>query len=154
VDARTVKIDIQSDAGAVPFVSVVKSADFSVAHGGHYKPVNVTWVWDYKADKAPAGDYRVSVTAWNFQHSASSTTSATFRIAKDGTGQVLSIGRSGQQTSSLAQLQEIGATDGNLTSASAATSLAPPFLGGSFQPLLGIGVLAMAVAVVLRRRFA
>lgn len=155
VDSRSVKIDITSDAGAVPFQTVDRTADFSVAHGGHYKPVNLTWVWDYKGDKAPAGDYRVSVQAWNFQHSASSTTSATFRIAKDGSGTVLSIGRSGQQTSTQSQLQAIGASggNGNVTTYSASQPVAASGLHASpgFEPLAGLGLLA-AIAVVLWRR--
>jgi hypothetical protein len=113
VDARTVRLDLAELGGrAVEPLRITRSADFSVAHGGHYKPVNVTWVWDYKGDGLRPGDYEATVTASNFQHSAASSTKASFRILPDGTGQVLSVGRSGQQTFTEAQLRALEGSPG------------------------------------------
>jgi hypothetical protein len=110
VDARTVRMTITADGNRpVEPQHVVRVADFSVAHGGHYKPVNVTWVWDHKADALAPGEYRVSVEAFNFQHSANSVTEARFRIHPDGRGEVLQVGRSGQLTATGDQLADLGA---------------------------------------------
>ncbi|HEV8359826.1 MAG TPA: hypothetical protein VGR28_05145 [Candidatus Thermoplasmatota archaeon] len=140
VDSKSVAIDIRGDtAGPVQMQTFSRSADFSVAHGGHYKPVNLTWVWDYKADKLAPGDYTVTVTASNFQHSASSTTQGKFRILPDGTGQVLVIGRTGQQTSTSGQLEQAG-----LTTQAASFALVEPSLGAAALLALVLPGLALA----------
>jgi hypothetical protein len=144
VDRKSVAIDVRGDtAGPVQMVSSTRTADFSVAHGGHYKPVNLTWVWDYKADKLQPGDYTVTVTASNFQHSASSTTQGKFRILPDGTGQVLVIGRTGQQTSTQSQLEQSG-----LTPQSASLVALEPGLGVA----LLLALVIPGVAFAARRR--
>jgi hypothetical protein len=152
VDSKSVAIDIVGEtAGPVAMHRVNRVADFSVAHGGHYKPVNVTWVWDYKADDLKPGVYRVSVTASNFQHSAFSTTSASFRVNADRSGTVLSIGKSGQQTSSEAQLRALEGGSANLDAAAFdARPVAP------LTPALTLAALAAAplLALLLRRRSA
>jgi hypothetical protein len=109
VDARSVTLTITgSDQRAVEPQRIVRAADFSVAHGGHYKPVNITWVWDHKGDAIPPGDYTAAVEASNHQHSATSRTEAAFRIHPDGRGEVLRIGRSGQLTATQDQLATLG----------------------------------------------
>jgi MYXO-CTERM domain-containing protein len=146
VDAKSVHLAIEGEGGRpVEPQHIARSADFSVAHGGHYKPVNITWVWDHKADNLRPGTYKATVTASNFQHSASSSTSATFRILPDGTGQVMSIGRSGQQTFTEAQLQQLG-QPGNLHTQSAAQPARAP------GPELPLAALALAGLALLRRR--
>jgi hypothetical protein len=106
VDQRSVRLAVTDDAGR-PVVPqhVAQLADYSVAHGGHYKPVNVTWVWDYHADQLPPGLYTATVRASNFQGSAWSETAAQFRVRPDGSGEAVSVGRSGQQTFTEAQLR-------------------------------------------------
>lgn len=58
----------------------------SLAHGGHYIPVNKTWVWDYKADDLAPGNYTVTVDAENLQASASASCSASFTIEDAASG--------------------------------------------------------------------
>lgn len=72
--------------------------DYSVAHGGHFDPVNATWVWDYKADEAKAGQYKVTISAQNRQHTAITSTSAFFTIAKGSEAGKTQAGSSGVQT--------------------------------------------------------
>lgn len=84
VDGDSVTLEIEDPTGAVLDPShLLQFGDFSVAHGGHYLPINVTWIWDYRADNARPGDYTVTVTAKNFQHSAEGTCQATFTIERD-----------------------------------------------------------------------
>lgn len=56
----------------------------SFEHNHHYEPVEMTWVWDYRADAATPGDYKVTVTAQNLAKSATVTKSATFTIPESG----------------------------------------------------------------------
>ncbi|MBI4393397.1 MAG: hypothetical protein HY556_06340 [Euryarchaeota archaeon] len=124
-----------------------KTADFSVAHGGHFKPINVTWVWDYQADKARAGDYKVTVSACNYQHSACSSTSAKFTILEGGLPGSTEVGRSGQASFTEAQIdQSTGAAGGDKSSES--DSNAGP--GELVQP--GLWLSMMGLAFVGRRR--
>jgi hypothetical protein len=154
VDSKSVKLDIVDDGNRpVQPEHMTRTADFSVAHGGHYKPVNITWVWDYKTDGLKPGLYKVSVTASNFQHSAYSTTGAAFRINPDGTGTVVSVGRSGQQTSTEAQLRALEGQQGggNLTIDSLPSAPAPAVRGApGFEAALALATLAVG-AVALRR---
>ena len=86
---------------------IQRLADFSVAHGGHYKPVNVTYVWDYSADKLPAGDYDVTISASNFQGSATSSCTGGFNVGRDGAAGEIRIGECGVRTISADQLGAI-----------------------------------------------
>ena len=56
----------------------------SFEHNRHYEPVELTWVWPYRAEAAPPGEYRVTVTAENLQQTASVTKSATFVVPEQG----------------------------------------------------------------------
>ncbi|MHB8604487.1 MAG: hypothetical protein ACYDCK_04460 [Thermoplasmatota archaeon] len=73
-------------------------ADYSVAHGAHYKPVNVTFVWDYAADRLRAGTYTATIFAQNHEGSASAQCTATFTIQPDGTPGAANAGICGEQT--------------------------------------------------------
>jgi hypothetical protein len=157
VDSRTVQMTITDD-GHRPVVPqrISQVADYSVAHGGHYKPVNVTWVWDYKSDRLAPGTYEVTVTASNFQHSAISTTQAQFRLRPDGTGETVSVGRSGQQTFTEDQLGGLTASadggeglQGSAAPASPEPAPAPRAAPGAEAPLLLAGI---AVLALLQRR--
>ncbi|HWH08950.1 MAG TPA: hypothetical protein VNX21_07100 [Candidatus Thermoplasmatota archaeon] len=108
VDHDSVQLEIKNKKTGqlVEPRSIQRLADFSVAHGGHYKPINITWVWDHAGDRLAPGTYQATVTASNYQHSATSATTATFRIRADGTGEVLEVGRSGQATFTEAQLAQ------------------------------------------------
>lgn len=56
----------------------------SFEHNHHYEPVEMTWLWNHRIDRAPAGDYTVTVTAPNLQQTATVTKSATFVIDAEG----------------------------------------------------------------------
>lgn len=84
VDPASVKLTVERVNGGVDTTSLTRVADFQVAHGAHYKAINVTWVWDAHADRAPAGEYVARVEGCNFQHSACDVQEATFRLLADG----------------------------------------------------------------------
>ena len=56
----------------------------SFEHNQHYAPVELTWVWPYRADGAQPGEYTVTVTAANLQQTATVTKSATFVVPEQG----------------------------------------------------------------------
>lgn len=82
----------------------------SLAHGGHYKPVNKTLVWDYKRAGAQPGEYEVTVEATNLQGSASHACTATFTLERDAEGGLVAgeaePGRCGEQTIGQDRLDE------------------------------------------------
>ena len=82
-------------------------ADFSVAHGGHYKPVNVTYVWDYAADGLAPGDYKVTVSATNFQGSAAASCTGTFTVLDGGAPGPITVGQCGVRTITDEQLRNV-----------------------------------------------
>lgn len=74
--------------------------DQSLAHGGHYAPVNKTVIWDYQADGAAPGTYEVTVEATNRQGTATHACTASFTLEEtadrlEGTAEP---GRCGPQT--------------------------------------------------------
>jgi hypothetical protein len=158
VDTKSVQLDIRDPTNSpVQLQHVIRSGDYSVAHGAHFKPVNITWVWDYNADKARPGTYKATVSGCDLENICSSTES-TFTINADGTPGSFTIGRSGQQTASEGQLQAITGNaqpgSGNLSLASAPVPIAS---GGSERKAPGpdAGLLlagAALLALAIRRR--
>ncbi|HVL46950.1 MAG TPA: hypothetical protein VM889_00155 [Candidatus Thermoplasmatota archaeon] len=99
VDPRETKLVVESDRGEIIVPErVLVYSDFFTGHGAHYKPVNVTYIWDYVSDGLKPGLYRATVSAKNYQHSASAACSATFTIAKDGSAGDVTVGRCGLST--------------------------------------------------------
>ncbi|PSG97366.1 hypothetical protein BRD56_05820 [Thermoplasmatales archaeon SW_10_69_26] len=86
VDADSVELDVEGPQGDASPDNLERYADFSTAHGGHFNPVNVTWIWDYRADDAPTGEYEITISAQNFQNSASATCKATFTLEEGPDG--------------------------------------------------------------------
>jgi hypothetical protein len=80
VDTDSVDLSIEGPNGAVEPDTLQQYSDFSVAHGGHFEPVNTTWIWDYNKDDVPAGEYEITVSAENFQNSAKASCTATFTL--------------------------------------------------------------------------
>jgi hypothetical protein len=85
VNPEATRLTITDERGNVVEPARIETiADYRVAHGAHYKPVNVSFVWDYLADKLPAGAYRATVEAGNHQGSARAACTATFAIGPGG----------------------------------------------------------------------
>ncbi len=85
VDLDALRLDVtDADGRPVEPSRIVRVTDRSVAHGGHYRPVNVTWIWDYSGDALPAGTYAATVVASNLQGSATASTTATFAVLEGG----------------------------------------------------------------------
>lgn len=138
-------------------VHITRVGDYQVAHGAHFKPVNITWIWDYKADNLAPGTYKTTVESCNVQGSACEVTEGAFTINADRNPAGVIVGRSGQRTISDAQLQAITQTGTSPTpgpQAGAGDAPAPtgprPVPGPEgFLLLAGAG----AAALVLRRRW-
>jgi hypothetical protein len=84
VSQESVDVEIEGPSGTVNPDHLERYADFSVAHGGHYDPVNVTWIWDYRQEDASPGDYTITVSGSNYQGSAEAECKAKFTIEQDG----------------------------------------------------------------------
>ena len=108
VDHDSIKLDVRDAGGqSVPVTRITRLADFSVAHDGHYKPVNVTYVWDYQQEKLKPGDYTVTISGANFQGSASASCTGGFTLRDDGTPGDIRVGECGVRTISDDQLGKI-----------------------------------------------
>ncbi|MGQ0536645.1 MAG: hypothetical protein ACT4PT_11295 [Methanobacteriota archaeon] len=141
LDPASVKLAIEdSRDNLVETPSLQFIADYSVAHGGHYLPANLTWIWDYKADGLAPGTYTVTVGATNWQGSAQSSTKAKFTINRDGTPGPIEIGRSGQQTASEKDIEEFQKGAEN---ASGREGAGPSF-AADLVPLTLLGLVAVA----------
>ena len=108
VDQDSIKLDVRDASGqSVPVTHLARLADFSVAHDGHYKPVNITYVWDYKADALAPGDYTVTVSGKNFQHSATASCTGAFKVGEGGAPAGITVGECGARTISDVQLDRV-----------------------------------------------
>ena len=124
--------------------SIQRLADFSVAHGGHYKPVNVTYVWDYAADSLPAGDYDVTVSASNAQRSASASCTGGFIVRAGGQPGDIRVGECGVRTITDSQLTTI--RDGSADTAQGTDAPSDPL------PLPKVGLFTLPLAFVADRK--
>jgi hypothetical protein len=114
VDDDSIDLTVEDENGAtVPVESVQTFSSSSVAHGGHFDPVNVTWVWDYRADGIDPGTYTATVSASNYQGSSSASCEAAFTIEEDSQGQPtvadVQPGECGLQTTSEDELGDLQA---------------------------------------------
>lgn len=110
VDSESVDLEVQGPQGSVTPQAIDRFASFSVAHGGHYEPVNVTWIWDYRRDQVATGEYTVTVSASNYQGSASAECQATFTIERNDGGLVpgsVEEGVCGSQTASQEFVEQV-----------------------------------------------
>ena len=148
VDHESIKLDIKNKrTGAVIEPrSIERLADFSVAHGGHYKPVNVTYVWDYTADRLPPGDYEATISASNFQGSASGTCTGSFTVLEGGHAGEIQVGQCGVRTitdEQLRNVQEGSANDASRPNGDAVGAL----------PVPPVSLFAAPLALVALRRW-
>lgn len=146
VDHDSVQLEIKNTrTGAlVEPRTLQRLADFSVAHGGHYKPVNVTYVWDYRMDGLPAGDYDVTVRASNHQGSASAECTGGFVVLPGGHAGEIRVGQCGVRTITDEQLDRV--REGSASDASPR--------GGADELLLPqIGLFALPFLIVGARRW-
>ncbi len=142
IDPESVALTITDDKGReVEATSIERVASFSVAHGGHYKPVNVTYVWDHRADDLKPGKYAATLQAKNYQHSATDETTATFEV--DAAGRIVNV-VVGKKEGATVDLDAVaGATakvpgddsstrsdDAPESSGSGAVPFLPPLVGG------------------------
>lgn len=108
VDDDSVELEIEDPNGqTVDPDELTRFADFSVAHGGHFKPVNLTWIWDYQDSGLATGNYSVSVSASNFQGSASAACETWFTLERDDAGR-LAPGEAGE---GVCGIQTVGEDD-------------------------------------------
>jgi hypothetical protein len=109
IDPTLTKLTVKDAKGqqvAIKPETMQTSLDSSVAHSGHYKPINATWVWDYQAQGLSPGVYTITIETTNFQHTYTASTDATFTIEKSGKGGDTQAGRSGLQSFNDQQLEQ------------------------------------------------
>lgn len=94
VDVSTATISVEGPSRATSIgAPLVVQRNFE--HNHHYAPVELTWTWPYVQDNAQPGEYRVTVTAQNLQHTATVTKTATFVIPESG--RVIGFSDTGEQ---------------------------------------------------------
>ncbi|HLF15959.1 MAG TPA: hypothetical protein VI796_00790, partial [Candidatus Thermoplasmatota archaeon] len=145
IDRDITRLIVKDEAGnAVPVEPqylVSSSLDNSVAHGGHYKPINATWVWDYRGQGLEPGDYTVTVETTNFQHSYTTSTTGTFSINSQGLGAGAAAGRSGLESFTAEELEQFQQAAGGDATAGPTTEG-----GGKGSP--GVGVVLASLGAV------
>lgn len=83
VDASSTTVTIQgpSEAKSLSQPVVVQR---TWEHNHHFDAVTVTYLWDYRDDDAVPGEYKVTTSAWNLQHTAMAEKTAHFYIDEGG----------------------------------------------------------------------
>ncbi len=127
--------------------------DVSVAHSGHYDPINLTWIWDLSRENLDPGEYSIKVSASNFQGSADSETVATFTINSDGSGGDVVAGQSGLLSFTNEQFQQYQAGAGVDSEDSNEAAEGPTEVDTKGSPGWGAALtLGLLLAFVARRR--
>ncbi len=165
IDSRATTLTIKDASGKeVTPQSIESFADYSVAHGAHYKPVNITYVWDFKADKLAPGTYTATISGSNFQGSGLSRCEATFTIGANGVPGAVVPGACGQRSASAEFVNKV--SDGAANQADGEEASSRGILGTGIKlhsasvapvpassPLALVGAALAAVAVALSRRW-
>jgi len=138
VDAASLGITIEGPGGLKP-TSISEPALIQQAyhHNEHQVAVLNSWVWDYKADKAPPGTYKVTVHGSNVAHSATAEKSAS--VVLEDKGRNKAIDSDNTQVITKTQAQE------DAQKAQQSAKKAP-----GFEALAMAGAVGLAMA--LRRR--
>ncbi len=145
VDPKATRLTITDASGSeVTPVRIETVADYSVAHGAHYKPVNLTFVWDWQADALKPGRYVATISAANHQRSAASSCASAFTIAPDGTPGSVEPGLCGLQTGAEHRAAVGDASAPAASGGDADAGVTPPLLPA--LPVVAFG------GIVLRRR--
>jgi hypothetical protein len=87
VDKDSVELEITGpdDRTVEPDNLLTSGVSRSLAHGGHYAPVNQTWIWDYRGESdLDPGTYTVKVSAENAQGSAQAACAGFFTLEEQG----------------------------------------------------------------------
>lgn len=134
VDKDSLQIEITGPNGfRAKTLSEPVLIQHSFQHNEHHVATLNGWLWDYKADRAPPGEYKATVRGSNLQASATVEKSATFTIEDEGEG--VALDSEGQQVITEQQLQE--------------QKDQPKKRSPGFEPLL---LLALAALALLARR--
>lgn len=143
-EATTLTVEDADTGEQVTPDSIEAFSDYSVAHGGHFDPVNVTYVWDYEKDGLDPGTYEVTVTSDNIQGNSKASCTATFTVGPDGEPGATEPGICGRQTLSEERREEL--EEGAAGEAREGERLSNP------DPLPGVteGVLGALVLLVAR----
>jgi hypothetical protein len=97
-DATTLTIENKQTGEVVTPESIEVFSDSSVAHGGHFDPANVTYIWDYKKDGLAPGEYEVTITAQNYQGSRTASCTGNFTVRANGQPGPTDVGQCGFQS--------------------------------------------------------
>jgi hypothetical protein len=91
-DANTIEIRVDGPksltAADIELIKVKYSGD----HDGHFKPVNITWMYDFVENPLPGGEYTLHTSLVNLQHTYQLEWTQTFTVDNRGVPQVDAIG--------------------------------------------------------------
>lgn len=170
VDPDATKLVITNAAGKEFEPRTIDTvASYKFAHGAHYKPVNISYIWNYQKDNLPPGVYTATISGANQEGTAVSSCAATFEILAGGRAGDVQVGRCGQVS---AQGEELVAKEGGGAPTAgerraiaqmlpyglgaeylAATTTVAPASASSLSILAPATVLVAALGVALRRRW-
>lgn len=166
LDPKSVTLTMTGPGGSrVDLPGLGQVGDYSVAHGGHYRPINITFIWDHREHKLPAGAYALTITASNYQGSASDSLAAFIEVDADGRLTRVEPGRAEVATFSDADFQRFvaGADSAAGKGSGDAAGLPLPLVASAPEspdalrpapaPALAPLALALALALALRRRW-
>jgi hypothetical protein len=125
-------------------------SDFSVAHGGHFDPANVTYIWDYRKDGLEPGEYEITVSGETNQGSSASCT-ANFTIQAGGQPGPVDVGTCGFQTLTEEQREELREEAGEQADEGERMRKPDPLPGARGAGLAGLLVVGLVGPAVRRR---
>lgn len=92
VDVNSLDIRIDGPKKLGPAELELVKIKYSFDHDGHFKPINVTWRYDFVNQPLPAGEYTVSAMVHNLQDTYMLDWTDTFTVDAQGVPQVEDLG--------------------------------------------------------------
>jgi hypothetical protein len=83
VDSSTVTVKVEGPSEA-KHLSQPVIVQRTWEHNHHFDAVTITYLWDYREDNALPGEYKITTSAWNLQHTAMAEKVAHFYIDEGG----------------------------------------------------------------------
>lgn len=159
IDLDSIKLEVTDSNGQSVDIdpdTIRHDLDVSVAHSGHYNPIDITWVWDYQDQGLPPGEYTATVSAINFQGSYDTFTEATFEITDDGTGGATSYGTEGLLSFTDNQLEQYSEGSQSQVDSEGSEEAEPDAVSNESEDSPAVPILAaiaaLAAIAVARRR--
>lgn len=84
VDPASLELSVEGPTKRTGADLPLSIVHLTYAHNHHYEPMKATWLWNWRAEEAPPGEYKVTVKGWNLQRTAFAEKTASFTLSPDG----------------------------------------------------------------------